>query len=919
MNFLGTDVKPQEANTQFEPERYKMQPQKIVPLSDDSYLYSTYPETNENKRPGSSKVELKPSLSKYNGVSSCEESLKATIGTSVGVLTNQSQIPLTVTPKLTNDTIETDSEIVFGTRRCVRRIQSDDEDSDRLKPVQNLYAAMNTPEKKLIEKYKPTVDDMDIENDVVDLVFPSQKSPKTYGSKRIVQQRNMSSDSSANGSIEKVTDWLFENSETSPSSSLSTLKHRQSSAEKWKTLKRNLPPIPHMKRLELTTTSVKKHSKKSKSNENSMERSGESLHGFDKEDIQKSLEQQHSFLNNIPIEKKVELSQEQLLLIDLITECCLTNRNSTNLVKNCMKLRQELDLNVIERVEKSNKSTNTEIVSKIDTKTKATNTSSQEICSNCVPEESILPPTQTVPEKTQSKKTNKSQKPDDFVFTCSLDEELKNFDIESFSNAKRSRESSQIDLNPPKRPKLVIADLLEPSVVAEFLEPTVVSDSSSDDGIIRSTPPELNVSFVPETEFTQAKINPNEISIQEIEPFETPINILTLPERALTPPPNFGDSEITTIAPESMKSTNNSIIQSTPLPLKPKVSTPQKEVRNSTRSEVIVLESERMETKIQESVKFTNNSTIESTPQLNPKINVSTCFDEPIIESERVKLQESVRFTNNSTIESTPRLNPKIVASTSFDDPGIESERVDLKTQESVRFSNNSTIQSTPLTIKKKIEKQKSNPLEIVKDPNPILIHDGSNSKQASMVSYLSRKTSQNTSRNRIDSHNQSQILSESRKSSLDSSFNKSNRTLPPLPIEFTQNTQNYSEVFTNKTLRQFPSTPSTNRLKAPMAHSTPISSKFPRNKTFKLMYTQLVPSQIELVIQFCKVFKMEYSATNCKSITHLIIQTDENNCVNDYTVKYVCAVSNGKWVVSFKWIQDSLDKRQIQPEVCVN
>lgn len=58
------------------------------------------------------------------------------------------------------------------------------------------------------------------------------------------------------------------------------------------------------------------------------------------------------------------------------------------------------------------------------------------------------------------------------------------------------------------------------------------------------------------------------------------------------------------------------------------------------------------------------------------------------------------------------------------------------------------------------------------------------------------------------------------------------------------------------------------------------------------------------------------YSTTFTSNVTHLIISTDETNCVKDHTVKYVSAIAAGIWVLNFKWVQQCLARNCLVSEV---
>lgn len=58
------------------------------------------------------------------------------------------------------------------------------------------------------------------------------------------------------------------------------------------------------------------------------------------------------------------------------------------------------------------------------------------------------------------------------------------------------------------------------------------------------------------------------------------------------------------------------------------------------------------------------------------------------------------------------------------------------------------------------------------------------------------------------------------------------------------------------------------------------------------------------------------YTSSFAQNVTHVIVAVNENNCVKDHTIKYVCGVAAGLWIVSFKWIQECLTQNRIVSEV---
>ncbi|KAG5880659.1 hypothetical protein JTB14_022821 [Gonioctena quinquepunctata] len=57
------------------------------------------------------------------------------------------------------------------------------------------------------------------------------------------------------------------------------------------------------------------------------------------------------------------------------------------------------------------------------------------------------------------------------------------------------------------------------------------------------------------------------------------------------------------------------------------------------------------------------------------------------------------------------------------------------------------------------------------------------------------------------------------------------------------------------------------------------------------------------------------YSQVFDKSVTHMIVTVTENNCIRDYTMKFVAGVAAGIWILNFEWVQECLSSNSIVPE----
>lgn len=58
------------------------------------------------------------------------------------------------------------------------------------------------------------------------------------------------------------------------------------------------------------------------------------------------------------------------------------------------------------------------------------------------------------------------------------------------------------------------------------------------------------------------------------------------------------------------------------------------------------------------------------------------------------------------------------------------------------------------------------------------------------------------------------------------------------------------------------------------------------------------------------------YTSSFAKNVTHVVVAVNENNCVRDHTMKYVCGVAAGIWIVNIKWVQECLVQNKIVAEV---
>jgi len=89
--------------------------------------------------------------------------------------------------------------------------------------------------------------------------------------------------------------------------------------------------------------------------------------------------------------------------------------------------------------------------------------------------------------------------------------------------------------------------------------------------------------------------------------------------------------------------------------------------------------------------------------------------------------------------------------------------------------------------------------------------------------------------------------------------------------------------------------------------------------KNICLVTTSLPPNLQDEVQKFCKKFKVKQYKDYNENITHMVIypSVDTQEVIQaKRTVKYVLGVIKGIWIVSFKWIIDSIINDGIQSEV---
>ncbi|XP_034243716.1 breast cancer type 1 susceptibility protein homolog isoform X3 [Thrips palmi] len=86
--------------------------------------------------------------------------------------------------------------------------------------------------------------------------------------------------------------------------------------------------------------------------------------------------------------------------------------------------------------------------------------------------------------------------------------------------------------------------------------------------------------------------------------------------------------------------------------------------------------------------------------------------------------------------------------------------------------------------------------------------------------------------------------------------------------------------------------------------------------KTTKLQFvcSSLPKNLVAQVKKLANIVKAEFSSKFTSDTSHLIVGVDENNRA-DKTLKYLCAVAAGKWVVSPAWVEKCLEAKKLLPE----
>lgn len=79
---------------------------------------------------------------------------------------------------------------------------------------------------------------------------------------------------------------------------------------------------------------------------------------------------------------------------------------------------------------------------------------------------------------------------------------------------------------------------------------------------------------------------------------------------------------------------------------------------------------------------------------------------------------------------------------------------------------------------------------------------------------------------------------------------------------------------------------------------------------------SRLTKEQVMAISALANKKIVSYSNNFNTSVTHLVVDVNEDNCVKDHTIKYISGVAAGIWVVNSKWVQECLRQNCLTSEV---
>ncbi|XP_031209934.1 breast cancer type 1 susceptibility protein [Mastomys coucha] len=91
----------------------------------------------------------------------------------------------------------------------------------------------------------------------------------------------------------------------------------------------------------------------------------------------------------------------------------------------------------------------------------------------------------------------------------------------------------------------------------------------------------------------------------------------------------------------------------------------------------------------------------------------------------------------------------------------------------------------------------------------------------------------------------------------------------------------------------------------------TVTSSKERAAREISMVVSGLTPKEIMIVQKFAEKYRLTLTDTVTEETTHVIIKTDAE-FVCERTLKYFLGIAGGKWIVSYKWVIQSIQERKL-------
>lgn len=91
---------------------------------------------------------------------------------------------------------------------------------------------------------------------------------------------------------------------------------------------------------------------------------------------------------------------------------------------------------------------------------------------------------------------------------------------------------------------------------------------------------------------------------------------------------------------------------------------------------------------------------------------------------------------------------------------------------------------------------------------------------------------------------------------------------------------------------------------------SNPESSPRTKSPAVCIATSCLIKDQIKTVKELVNNMGWKFTDQYSPNLTHLVVKVDENN-ISQRTVKYVQALANGKWIISYSWIAECANKNR--------